>query len=275
MVAAGHTWANVPAVAIEDDVRDFYESSGWTAEADEEPVYVDARLWEDLRPCAAEYVSACRRRVLEFLPPSGELILDAGSGAIQYPEYLEYSSGFAKRVCVDVSERALEEARKKLGDRGDYVRASLLDLPFPDDRFDAVVSLHTIYHVESERQEDAVRELLRVLKPGALAVIVYANPDRMAARLKSLVRRRPSADAGPIYFSAHPLSWWSRFSDQAAVEIAPWRSLNANESRRLIPDNALGACLFRAVLWLEKTFPRRATRWGCYPMVVLTKHGHG
>jgi ubiquinone/menaquinone biosynthesis C-methylase UbiE len=260
-------------MTVEDQVRDFYERSGWQAETTgSEAVYADAELWEDLRPCAAEYVSACRRKVLEYLPPSGERILDAGSGPIQYPEYLEYSSGFATRVCVDLSQRALDEARRKLGARGGYVLASLLQLPFPDDHFDAAVSLHTIYHIESDQQDSAVRELLRVLKPGAKAIVVYSNPDRLAARLKRLVHGRSSPDSGPIYFFAHPLSWWQRFSDQAALEIVPWRSLNANESRRLIPDNALGARMFRALPWFEQAYPRAATWAGCYPMVVLTKH---
>jgi hypothetical protein len=55
----------------------------------------------------------------------------------------------------------------------------------------------------------------------------------------------------------------------------PWRSLNANESRRLIPDNALGARIFRAVLASERAFPRAATWSGCYPMIVLTKRDRG
>jgi SAM-dependent methyltransferase len=256
-------------VAIEDQVRDFYDQEGW--QTDTAGRTADAERWEDLRPCAAEYVSACRRKVLEFLPASGERILDAGSGPIQYPEYLEYSSGFAKRVCVDLSQRALDEARAKLGDRGDYVLASLLDLPFPDDYFEAAVSLHTIYHVDRDQQEGAVRELIRVLKPGAGGVVVYANPDRLAARLKRLVRRPLSPDSGPIYYFAHPLSWWDRFSDEAEVEIVPWRFLNANESRRLIPDNAIGARMFRVLLAFEQALPSWATRLGCYPMIVLTK----
>jgi SAM-dependent methyltransferase len=258
-------------MATEDEVRDFYENEGWQA-ADAGDVYADAQLWEDLRPCAADYVSACRRKVLEFLPSSGERILDAGSGPIQYPEYLEYSRGFAKRVCVDLSERALAEARAKLGDRGEYVRASLLELPFPAGCFDAAVSLHTIYHIDRERQESAVRELIRVLKPGASAVVVYANPDRLAARLKRLAGRSRSPESWPIYFFAHSLSWWKRFSGEATVEIVPWRSLNANESRRLVPDNALGSGILRAVLAFERTAPGWATWAGCYPMIVLTKH---
>jgi SAM-dependent methyltransferase len=258
-------------MTVEDQVREFYDEYGWRAEASGRTA--DAELWEDLRPCAASYLSACRRKVRAFLPPSGERLLDAGSGPIQYPEYLEYSSGFAKRVCVDLSQRALDSAHAKLGDCGDYVRASVLDLPFPDDHFDAAVSLHTIYHVDRERQEDAVRELLRVSRPGAAVVLVYANPDRLAARLLRLARRTGRAASGPIYFFAYPLSWWQRFSDVARVEIRPWRFLNANESRALIPDNAIGVGLFRAVLAFERTCPTLATKLGCYPMVVLTKRG--
>jgi SAM-dependent methyltransferase len=259
-------------MAIEDQVRDFYDNEGWQADpAAPGAVYADAQLWEDLRPCAVDYVSACRRKVLAYLPQSGDRLLDAGSGPIQYPEYLEYSSGFAKRVCVDLSQRALDEARNKLGDRGGYVRASLLDLPFPDDHFDAAVSLHTIYHIEQDRQERAVRELVRILRPGARAVVVYANPDRLTARLMAVAGRKRRPASGAIYFFAHPLSWWKRFSDEAAIEIVPWRSLNANESRRLIPDNALGGRMFRAVLAFEEAFPSAATWSGCYPMIVLTK----
>lgn len=256
-------------MTVEDSVRDFYDTQGWSADAAGHTA--DAELWEDLRPCAAAYVSACRRKVLEFLPQSGERLLDAGSGPIQYPEYLEYSAGFAKRVCVDLSQRALDEARVKLGDRGDYLCASLLELPFPDGHFDAAVSLHTIYHIDRARQEEAVRELVRVLKPGSRAVVVYANPDRLAARLKRLARRPPAPAAGPIYYFAHPLSWWERFSDEAGVEVVPWRFLNANESRRLIPGNAIGIAMFRVLLGFERAFPAWATGLGCYPMIVLTK----
>jgi hypothetical protein len=86
-----------------------------------------------------------------------------------------------------------------------------------------------------------------------------------------LAGRRRDPDSAPIYFFAHPLSWWKTFSDEATLEIVPWRSLNANESRRLIPDNALGAGIFRAILAFERAVPSWATWAGCYPMIVLTK----
>ena len=34
---------------------------------------------------------------------AGDLFLDAGSGPVQYPEYLTYSEGYRYRVCADIS----------------------------------------------------------------------------------------------------------------------------------------------------------------------------
>ncbi len=253
----------------EDGVRDFYDSKGWSA--DSSGNFTDARLWEDLRPAAESYVRACRRRVLEFLPPTGDRLLDAASGPIQYPEYLEYSAGFRKRVCVDISKVALEQARSKLGDRGEYVRASLLELPFADDAFDASVSLHTIYHIHRDQQEAAVRQLIRVTRPGKPLVIVYANPDRLPLRIKRVFKPIQGASEGPIYYFAHPLSWWRRFEDRCEVALHPWRTLTAQDSRRLFPDNGLGKALFRGTLALEGLLPNAATRLGAYSVIVLRK----
>lgn len=257
-------------LSVETKVRDFYNDAGWSTT--QEGVNEDARLWEDLRPAAADYVRTCRLKLLEHLPKSGNLFLDAASGPIQYPEYLEYSKGFNKRVCVDISQRALDQARLKLGERGEYVCVSILELPFPDNHFDAVASLHTIYHIDKDQQEAAVRQLIRVAKPGAKIVILYANPDRLLARLKRLVNpAKPDPFAGPIYYYAHPLDWWARFADSVRVHVYPWRALTAKDSRRLIPDNRVGHTLFSAVGALEKALPGAATALGAYPMIVMEK----
>ncbi len=255
----------------ESQVKDFYDSAGWSATGT--GASTDAALWEDLREAAAPYVSACRRRILSVIPAQGEKILDAASGPIQYPEYLEYSSGYAKRVCVDISEKALAQAQERLGSRGEYRKASILELPFPDNTFDCSLSLHTIYHIDREQQAGAVRQLLRVTKPGQPLVVIYANPDRIALRIKRWLMGAPKGSPadGIIYYFAHPLAWWRQFSDVSEVEILPWRSLTAKDSRRLIPNNILGRALFAGVFAWEKWAPRWATNWGAYPMIVLTK----
>ena len=51
----------------------------------------------------------------------GRFLLDAGSGPVQYDEYLTYSQDYRYRVCMDLSVVALQEARKRLGEKGIYV----------------------------------------------------------------------------------------------------------------------------------------------------------
>lgn len=263
------------AADVEGSIREFYETAGWTT--DSAGRTLDERLFTDPRPAAARYAAATRRRIRDYLPRRGELFLDAGSGPVQTAEYLEYSSGFARHVCVDISRRALEGARARLGDRGEYVEASLLDLPFPDDTFDAAASLHVIYHIEADRQEQAVRELIRVVKPGAPIVIAYTHDP--LAPVRRLVRRvpgalalkrriRPAAGGPELYVHAHPLRWWDRFRDSCSVRLVPLATLRADISRRFIPDSAAGPA-FGALAAFERRLPALALRAGWYPLVVL------
>jgi SAM-dependent methyltransferase len=261
----------------EQKAASFYSGVGWE---DIEGVTEDARRWEDLRPHAREYVSACRLRVLRHLPPAGERLLDMASGPIQYPEYLEYSRHFRQRFCVDLSAQALEKAKRRIGEHGVFLHGSFFDLPLDENFFDAAVSLHTIYHMDRTQQEQAVRKLVAVTKPGRPVVIVYSNPDtlvslpfRLARRLKRFLLRRGGERDTDLYFHAHPVSWWQRFEDVAEVRLFAWRSFDALWQKRLVPNNALGTKLLRWLFWLEDRFPNFFVRHFQYPMIVLTKRG--
>lgn len=255
--------------SAENKVKSFYQGQGW--EANSKGDTLDAQLWEDLRPCAEEYVKACRRKILQHLPIKGTSILDAASGPIQYPEYLEYSRGFARRYCVDISQKALDEAKAKLGDKGEYFCTSILKLPFETNFFEAGLSLHTIYHIDKDQQEAAVRELLRVMKPGAPLIIIYSNPDRLLSKIKRTFKKQQDLSQEPLYFHAHPLSWWRRFNDVATISAYPWRMLTAKDGRTLIPDNGFGKFLYKQTLAFENSFIGSALHWGAYPMLVLKK----
>jgi SAM-dependent methyltransferase len=262
---------------VTDHVRDLYENDGWKMVGD---VTFDADTSEDLRRWSAAYVSACRLRVLRHLPPRGDRLLDMASGPIQYPEYLRYSEGFRKRVCVDLSQRALAMARTRLGDAGEYHVGDFLELEIAP--VDAAVSLHTIYHIHQDRQEAAVRKLIAVTKPGGTIVVVYSNPGYFVSSLLSPVRRlarkllrrtAPNDDSGELYFYRHPLSWWDRFRDSGSVRILPWRTFSTRELKTLIPDNRWGARILSALFAWEDRFPRFFTAIGCYPMIVIRKAG--
>ena len=164
-------------------VSKYYNTYGWRTK---NSVTEDALEQEDLRECAKDYVSKCRLKLLKYIPQSGENILDMASGPIQYDEYLEYSKNFKKRYCVDLSKAALEMAKKKIGDHGVFMNDSFFDIDIKKNFFDCAVSLHTIYHIDKDKQEDAVRKLIDVTKPGQPIIIVYANPRTPITRIITL-----------------------------------------------------------------------------------------
>lgn len=265
--------------SAENSVSEFYGKVGWETR---DGLTEDARRFEDLRECAREYVRGCRLRVLRHIPDGGDRLLDMASGPIQYPEYLEYSRNFGKRYCVDLSAAALESAKRKIGDHGVFLCGSFLDIPLEENHFDCAISLHTIYHIDRDRQEEAVRKLVRVTRPGKNVVIVYSNPDRIACRLLRLARKlgnafrasRPVAETGrktELYFFDHPLPWWERFRDVAEIRMYPWRALHPDEQKRLVPDNGIGKRMLGILFRLEDRFPAFFTKHFCYPMIVLTK----
>jgi len=117
-----------------------------------------------------------RRRILmsllrKFLPPGRNLdILDAGCGT---GINLEYLAEFGEVAGADFSEDAIEFCRKR--GKNTVHRADLCDLDWEDDHFDVVTALDVIEHID--RDGDAVRELVRVTKPGGhILVTVPAFP---------------------------------------------------------------------------------------------------
>ena len=264
----------------EDRVSKFYNTAGWKTK---EEITEDARRWEDIREHAKEYVSRCRLRVLRHIPSNGENILDMASGPIQYKEYLEYSKNFKKRYCVDLSSGALETAKNKIGDHGVFLHGSFFDIPLEEDFFDCAVSLHTIYHIDKDRQEEAVRKLIKVTKPGKPVIIVYSNSNTIMASLrKSLLLRvlrrvkrflkKPGQtikkeESLDLYFYAHPVEWWNRFNDVARVKILPWRSFSSDSQKILIPNNKIGKIMFDILFNLEEIFSDFFVRHFQYPMI--------
>lgn len=260
-------------------VSNFYNTIGWNLE---NKISEDARRWEDLRQNAAEYVSRCRLRLLRHIPAVGENIIDMASGPIQYGEYLEYSRNFKFRHCVDLSLPALELARTKIGEHGVYHHGSFFDLHFEDDYFDCAISLHTIYHMDKDMQEEAVLKLIRITKTGKNIIIIYSSqntliswPFRMVKKLYFMVillfKLNIDKSEDDLYFYCHNIEWWSRYKDVAEVKIYPWRSFSTNAQKKLFPNNKIGAWLFSKLFNLEERFPRFFIKYFQYPMIVLTK----
>ena len=263
----------------EANVSSFYNQVGWESEG---KITEDAKRFEDLRENAREYVSKCRLRVLEHIPDTGENILDMASGPIQYQEYLEYSKNYAKRYCVDLSSKALSDAKNKIGDHGVFLSGSFFEIDLENNFFDCAISLHTIYHMDKEKQEEAVRKLIAVTKPGKPIVIVYRNPNTLIENFvlplrtikkawTKLKNKSMQQEEVELYAFAHPTDWWNRFSDVADIEFFPWRSFYSQHQKILVPDNKLGKKIFQVLFYLEEKFPNFFVDRFQYYTVVLQK----
>ena len=197
---------------LKQQVGKFYDQVGWQSDAN--GLYQNAE-YEDLRPVSAEYIARAHNRVNRHLSKRGRYLLDAGSGPIQYDAYLAYSAGYQKRVCLDLSFVALQNARKKLGEKGLYVVGDIAHLPFKEEAFDGIVTLHTIHHLPMPEKEPCYLGLYRCLTPGHSLVIVDGWNEhglgplwdfliRVANRLRST--KRTSAAKAPQASTAQPQS---------------------------------------------------------------------
>jgi ubiquinone/menaquinone biosynthesis C-methylase UbiE len=262
-------------------VREFYDQIGWSQAGD--GLYQNAR-YEDLRPVAQEYIHKCHLRVNRYLDSKGDLFLDAGSGPVQWKEYLTYSENYKYRVCADLSITALKEARGRLGDKGLYVVMDIAHLPFKADTFDGLVSMHTIHHLPSQDHKTAYAELVRVLKSGRRAVVVngWSNPplmraaDHVAKLFKRPVKSEPAqvnAEEPTGTFVHKSNAGWLRdeMKDVTPIEIYCWRSVSTKFTRTYIREKAGGKILLRFIYWFEEMFPRFFGENGQYPIVAIKK----
>lgn len=284
-----------PDKSAKEDVRHFYDQVGWQLEDGEH--YQNAH-YEDLRPVAQEYIRRCHLRVNRHLKPGGKYLLDAGSGPIQYPEYLTYSESYKYRVCADISIVALKEARKRTGAKGLMVLADVANLPFKADAFDGLVSLHTFHHLSLEDQARAYAEAYRVLAPDSSAVVVNGWSEsplmkrwgwvaRVMVGLRNLRARLRGKKPQPVVVkpaaekAANPVGTYTVKNDPAWLretldgrmdfEILVWRSLNVHFLREVFHEKLGGRALLRWIYNQEERYPHYCGENGQYPLVVLRK----
>lgn len=116
-----------------------------------------------------------RPATLSLLPDvAGRSVLDAGCGPGVYAEWL-LAHG-ARVVGLDVSERMVEIAGERVGDRAEVLRADLdAPLDFLDDAsFDVVLAALVVDYVREWRS--LFREFHRVLRPGGRFVFSVEHP---------------------------------------------------------------------------------------------------
>jgi ubiquinone/menaquinone biosynthesis C-methylase UbiE len=141
---------------------------------------------------------AFRQRVIELAGLAGhEHVLDAGCGtgmmvlriAAQYPGCVLKG--------VDISPKMIKTAQRDVEKRGlaaDFRVGSILDLPYPESRFDVVITNIMYHHLNLAEKQQAVFEIARVLKPGGRYVSAEFGP-----RAKNSLQRRLAKGEYTLY----------------------------------------------------------------------------
>jgi SAM-dependent methyltransferase len=209
--------------------------------------------------------------------PEARTILDAGCGTGGMAARLEQAGKSV--TALDLREEALVRCRERGLTR--VVPGSVDALPFPDDHFDAVLSLDVWCH-RAVDDGKAAREALRVLKPGGLLLLNLPAYDNLRGHHDIVVETARRYDKKTlksllneanleIIFTTH----WNTalFPLLAASRLASRTILKKNENQSdVAPVNpAINAALLK-ILTLERTiFLKTPLPYGLSLLTVARK----
>ncbi len=127
--------------------------------------------------------------IVRFESWSDRDVLEAGCGI--GIDGFHFATAGARYTGVDMSTSAIELAERRfaIGDAtGDFVRASVVDLPFEDESFDLVYSHGVIHHLADT--QGAVDEFHRVLRPGGRAIVMVYHRNSLNYFVTIMLLRR-------------------------------------------------------------------------------------
>ncbi len=162
---------------------------------------------------------------------SNNIILDAGCGTGLFAKKL---SQFGTVTGIDIHPHALSFSRR----RGVRVRkASVESIPFKDNTFDIVASIDVIYHKAVVDDIKALREFIRVLKPGGLLVLRVPSVNwlRRTCDAKTHTRERYTYDVlkkrlQGVGFSIKRLSYINLILLPPALAAFVWEKMKKTTS---------------------------------------------
>lgn len=149
----------------------------------------------DYSAIAPFLVSAADEVVRRAAPEAGEDVLDVACGTGNAA--IRAARSGARVTGIDLTPELLEVAQATAPTLT-WVEGDAQDLPFADDRFDAVLSVFGCMFAPDHQR--TASEILRVLRPGGRAVIASWTPNGEAARLLVAIARHlpPGPGEPPI-----------------------------------------------------------------------------
>lgn len=182
-----------------------------------------------------------------LLPSSGNLMLEIGAGAGRNTN--RYTS-YKKIVVMDYSLSQIQQALNRLGrsNRYIYVAADVYQLPFVSGLFDGATMIRVLHHLFDPLK--ALNQVCRVLHPGGVFILEFANKRNLKAIARYLFRKQ---DWNP--FDLTPIEFAHLNFDFHPEAVRRWLEQSGFDIQR-----QLTVSHFR-INWLKKVFPVKFLIW--------------
>jgi ubiquinone/menaquinone biosynthesis C-methylase UbiE len=232
-----------------------------------------ARQYEQQRAHPPEVAAAVGQALLQAVGPTGHLLeMGIGTGRIARPA----AAAGCRVTGFDLSWEMLQEIAQPTDAPDPHVltlcQADMHHLPFADNSFDAVVTVHVLHLARDIHQ--VLREATRVLKPGGVFIRGddWLAPDSVVNQFRNQLRgfvlrarpdmKPPGAGAdldallgelggGPA--TTHTVAEWTTHAVPAEV-LATIANRTHSESW-VLPDEMLAPAVDEISAWANATWP--------------------
>jgi ubiquinone/menaquinone biosynthesis C-methylase UbiE len=184
---------NPPSTSVCDYADTDYEKEFWKGEVD--------RSYEDRSE---------KELLAKLLPLHGRSLIDIGAGFGRLATI--YKSRFRKVVLLDYSENLLNQARAvhREDPHLEYIKASCYEMPFLPDTFETAISFRLMHHIEDVPR--FLKEAYRILKPGGLFVLEFANKKNVLEVVRYVMGKsekkpfamEPYRYGEKVFYNFHP-----------------------------------------------------------------------
>jgi len=134
------------------------------------------QVWDKIAPEWHKFRQKPFGKTMEFLKQKKGNILDLGSGSGRHLTKIKKG----KMYLVDFSKEMINLAKKKARTRNikaEFKVADSVKIPYPDNFFDSGICIALLHCMKKTDAKKTLKELHRVLKPGAAARIAVWNKD--------------------------------------------------------------------------------------------------
>ncbi|MCL6098502.1 MAG: class I SAM-dependent methyltransferase [Bacteroidetes bacterium] len=232
-----------------DSVKDYYDKIGWKKQKGK---YVDTLTFTSDK--GAKYKKAVNEQLREMIGEPDSL-LDIACGAVPF------NSKAKKQICIDFSITAVKEAKLNRPD-GLFVLGDITNIPLKDNSVTDTISLHTIYHIDKDKQSRAIEEIRRVSKKKCYVIYnagkhaTLVNILTLPLQLWNWSEKRINPNSKrKVYFYAHDYNWLEKYG-----RLETYTLLNENGIK-------LYSIFLGLISKIEKYFPRHAY----HPLLIIDK----